>query len=113
MGCRKKNGKQFTSLPHNYHIRYGLNPEREVNASGTEKFVNGKQHSVWVVPNGMNGLPQNVLLNFQSEFPKSDICNGVTACVTLLVTLIVCTLGVVILERAMLDQNVGSNGREQ
>ena len=36
-----------------------------------------------------------------------------TACVTRLVTLIVCILGVVILERAMLYQNVGSNGREQ
>ena len=41
------------------------------------------------------------------------LCNGVTACVTRLVTLIVCFLGVVILERAMLYQNVGSNGREQ
>ena len=41
------------------------------------------------------------------------LCNGVTACVTRLVTLMVCTLGVVILERAMLYQNVGSNGREQ
>ena len=33
--------------------------------------------------------------------------------VTRLVTLIVCILGVVILERTMLYQNVGSNGREQ
>ena len=37
----------------------------------------------------------------------------VTACVTRLVTLIVCILGVVILERAMLYQNVGRNGSEQ
>ena len=36
-----------------------------------------------------------------------------TACVTRLVTIIVCILGVVILERTMLYQNVGSNGREQ
>ena len=36
-----------------------------------------------------------------------------TACVTHLVTLIACILGAVILERAMLYQNVGSNGREQ
>ena len=43
----------------------------------------------------------------------NTLCNGVTACVTRLVTLIVCILGVVILERAMLYQNVGSNGREQ
>ena len=35
-----------------------------------------------------------------------------TACVTRLVTLIVCILGVVILEPAMLYQNVGSNGRQ-
>ena len=62
------------------------------------------------------------------------MCNGVTACVTRLVTLIVCILGVVILERARLYrlvtlivcilgvvilerarlyQNVGSNGRVQ
>ena len=40
-------------------------------------------------------------------------CNGVTACVTRPVTLIVCILGVVILERARLYQNVGSNGRVQ
>ena len=42
-------------------------------ASGTEKLVNVKQHSVWFVPTGMNGLPQNVLLNFRLEFPKSDL----------------------------------------
>ena len=41
------------------------------------------------------------------------MCNGVTASVTRLVTLIVCILGVVILERARLYQNVGSNGRMQ
>ena len=40
---------------------------------GTEKLVNGKQHSVWFVPTGMNRLPQNVLLNFRLEFPKSDL----------------------------------------
>ena len=34
---------------------------------------NGKQHSVWFVPTGMSGLPQNVLLNFRLEFPKSDL----------------------------------------
>ena len=33
------------------------------NREGTEKLVNGKQHSVWFVPTGMKGLPQNVLLN--------------------------------------------------
>ena len=43
------------------------------NQQGTEKLVNGKQHSVWFVPTGMNGLPQNVLLNFRLEFPKSDL----------------------------------------
>ena len=38
-------------------------------------MANGKQHSVWFVPTGirMNGLPQNVLLNFRLEFPKSDL----------------------------------------
>ena len=36
-------------------------------------MVNGKQHSVWLVPTGMKGLPQNVLLNFRLEFPKSDL----------------------------------------
>ena len=36
-------------------------------------MVNGKQHSVWFVRTGMNGLPQNVLLNFGLEFPKSDL----------------------------------------
>ena len=38
-------------------------------------------------------------------------CNGVTACVTRLVTLIVCILCVVILERARFFHNVGSKGR--
>ena len=36
-------------------------------------MVNGKQHSVWFVPTGMKGLPQNVLLNFRLEIPKSDL----------------------------------------
>ena len=43
------------------------------NRDGTEKLVNGKQHCVWFVPTGMKGLPQNVLLNFRLEFPKSDL----------------------------------------
>ena len=43
------------------------------NREGTEKLVNGKQHSVWFVPTGMKGLPQNVLLNFRLEIPKSDL----------------------------------------
>ena len=78
--CRKHNGKRFTSLPQNCHIRYGLNPKKGGicvawvwNREGTEKLVNGKQHSVWFVPTGMKGLPQNVLLNFRLEFPKSDL----------------------------------------
>ena len=29
--------------------------------------------SIWFVPTGMNRLPQNVLLNFWLEFPKSDL----------------------------------------
>ena len=41
--------------------------------SGTGKLVNDKQHSVWIVPAGMKGLPQKVLLNFRLEFPKSDL----------------------------------------
>ena len=43
------------------------------NRERTEKLVNGKQHSVWLVPTGMNRLPQNVLFNFRLEFPKSDL----------------------------------------
>ena len=43
------------------------------NREGTEKLINGKQHSVWFVPTGMKGLPQNVLHNFRLEFPKSDL----------------------------------------
>ena len=43
------------------------------NREGTEKLVNGKQHSVWFVPTGMKGLPQNVLLNFRLEFPKRGL----------------------------------------
>ena len=76
LGCRKHNGKPFTSLPQNCHLRYGLNPKRGEfvkRESGTEKLVNGKQHSVWFVPTGMNRLPQNVLLNFRLEFPKNDL----------------------------------------
>ena len=37
------------------------------------ELVNGEQHSVWFIPTGMKGLPQNVLLNFRLEFPKSDL----------------------------------------
>ena len=64
------------------HIRYGLNPKEGRicvawvwKREGTEKLANGKQHSVWFVPTGirMNGLSQNVLLNFRLEFPKSDL----------------------------------------
>ena len=40
---------------------------------GTEKLANGKQHSIEFVPTGMKGLPQNVLLNFRLEFPKSEL----------------------------------------
>ena len=43
------------------------------NREGTEKLVNVKQHSVWFVRTGMKGLPQNVLLNFWLEFPKSEL----------------------------------------
>ena len=28
LGCPKHNGKRFTSLPQNCHIRYGLNPKK-------------------------------------------------------------------------------------
>ena len=73
-GSRKHNGKRYTSLPQNCYIRYGLNPKKGQicvawvwNREGTEKLVNGKQHSVWFVRTGMNGLPQNVLLNFRLE----------------------------------------------
>ena len=79
LGCRKHNGMRFTSLPLKCHIRFGLNPKKgEVlswvwNRERTEKLVNGKQYSVWFVPTGMKGLPQNVLLNFRLEFPKSEL----------------------------------------
>ena len=43
------------------------------NQEGTEKLVNGKQHSIWFVQTGMKELPQNVLLNFQLKFPKSGL----------------------------------------
>ena len=43
------------------------------NREGTEKLVNGMQQSVWFVPTGMKGLPQNVLLNFRLEFPKRGL----------------------------------------
>ena len=36
------------------------------NREGTEKLVNGKQHSVWFVATGMRGLPR-------LEFPRSDL----------------------------------------
>ena len=61
-------------------MRYGLNPKKGRicvawvwNREGTEKLVNGKQHSVWFVRTWMNGLPQNVLLNFRLEFPIGDL----------------------------------------
>ena len=70
VGFQKHNGKGFTSLPQNFHIHYRLNPKKGricVAWVWTEKLVNGKQHSVWFIPTRMNGLPQNVLLNFRSE----------------------------------------------
>ena len=70
LGSRKHNGKRFTSLPQNCHIQLRFESKRGANESGTEKLVNGKQHSVWSVPTGMNGLSQNVLLNFRFEFRK-------------------------------------------
>ena len=36
-------------------------------------MVNGKEHSIWFIPTGMKGLPQNILLNFRLEFLKSDL----------------------------------------
>ena len=80
LGCWKHNGKRFTSLRQKCHIRYGLNPKKRANlcslsleARRKRELVNGKQHSLWFVPTGMNGLHQNVLLNFRLEFPKSDL----------------------------------------
>ena len=55
-----------------------------------------------------------LLFSFASLRPihmMGERCNGVTAYVTRLVTLIVCILGVVILGRARLYQNVVTNGR--
>ena len=79
LGCRKHNGKRFTSVRQNCHIRYGLNPKRENLCSASleprrnREMVNNKQHSIWFLPTGMNGLTQNVLLNFRLEFPKSNL----------------------------------------
>ena len=64
--CEKHNGKLFTNLPQKCHIRYGLNPKKG-------RICVGKQHSVWFIPTGVKGLPQNVLLNFRLEFPKNDL----------------------------------------
>ena len=79
-GSRKHNGKRYTSLPQNCYIRHGLNPKKGRicvawvwNWEGTEKLVNGKRHSISFARTGMSGLPQNVLLNFRLEFPKSDL----------------------------------------
>ena len=47
--------------------RVSLEPRRK------KKLVNGKQHSVWFVPTGMKGLPQNILLNFRLKFPKRGL----------------------------------------
>ena len=79
-GSWKHNGKRYTSLPQNCYMRYDLNPKKGRicvawvwNRERTEKLVNGKQHSVWFVRTGTNGLPQKVLRNFRLEFPKSDL----------------------------------------
>ena len=79
LGCRKHNGKRFTSLPQNCHIRYGLNPKKGAYLCSVsleprrnrEILVNGKQHSVWFVPTRMKWLPQNVVFRFRLEFAKS------------------------------------------
>ena len=77
LGCPKHNRKRFISLPQKCHIRYGLNPKKGRvcvasvwSREGAEKLVNGKQHSVWFVPTGMNGLPQNVPSIFGWNFRK-------------------------------------------
>ena len=61
-------------------MNYGLNAKKgriyvdQVwNREGTAKLVNGKQHSVRLVPTEINGLSQNALLNVRLEFPKSDL----------------------------------------
>ena len=57
LGCRKHNGKQFTSLPRKYHIRYGLNPKKGefvLRESGTEK----EPRSLLMVSNIPFGLYQ-------------------------------------------------------
>ena len=67
-------------MPQNCHINYDLNPKKGANLCSVSlerrrnrEIGNSKQHSVWFISTGMNGLPQNVLLNFRLEFPKSDL----------------------------------------
>ena len=64
----------------NCHISYGLNPKKgqilcsvSLERRRNREIGNSKQHSVWFISTGMNGLPQNALLNFRLEFPKSDL----------------------------------------
>ena len=97
---RKHNYKRYTSLPQNCYIRYSLNPKKGRicvawvwNQEGTEKLVNGKQHSVWFVRTGMNGLPQNALLNFRLEFPKSDLTIYLPSGISDIFCQVVSTLG--------------------
>ena len=80
LGCEKHNGKRFFNLPPEmpHPLRFESKKRRICvawvwNREGTEKLVNGKQHSVWSVPTEMKALPQNVLLNFRLEFPESDL----------------------------------------
>ena len=58
-------------------------------------------------------LPSVPVTQYRYHYEKIDkgMCNGVTAYVTRPVTLIVCILGVVILGRARLYQNVVTYGR--
>ena len=72
------------------------------NREGTEKLVNGKQHSVWFVPTGMKGLPQNVLLNFRLEFPKRGLTIYLPSGISEIFCQMVSTPGVPEIDRRLL-----------
>ena len=109
-GTKSITVKRFTSLLQNWHICYGLYPKKGQigvawawNQEGTEKLVNGEQHFIWYVPYGMNGLPQNVHLNFWLEFLKSDLTiylpSGIFEIFCQMVsTLVVCPINRVLLK---------------
>ena len=76
LGCQKHIGKRSTRLTQNFHIHTSIDSKKGANLCSIcleARRNREKQHSIWFVPTGMNGLPQNILLYFELECLKSNL----------------------------------------